>query len=179
MRNTLVPRMFAVLLCVMFFISLSQAQYRGSIRGIITDPQGAVLQGATVTLLNTDTNAAMTAKSDENGIYVLNALPTANYRITVEQSGFKKKVLEKVQIIPDQLNALNLQLELGSVQETVVVTDTTRGKRSSGSVCRSAVPEQQLSARRNQHDQCRLGRNDDHHAYSRSGTGSESGLARL
>jgi len=111
--------------CTFILTTLAQAQYRGSIRGVITDPQGAVVSGATITLLNTDTSLSMTAKSDESGIYVFNALPAAHYKVTAEHSGFKTKVLESVQIIPDQLNNLDLQLELGEAKETVTVSATT------------------------------------------------------
>lgn len=121
-RFTIVALMF----CLMFLVSSSQAQFRASLRGVVTDPQGAVLPGATVTLLNTDTNAKLTATSDENGIYVFNALPPAHFKITVEHSGFKKKVFEHVQIIPEQLNAFNVQLEVGEVQESVTVSGTTQ-----------------------------------------------------
>jgi hypothetical protein len=101
------------------------AQFRGSIRGVVSDSQGAVLPGTSVTLTNTDTNATMTAVSDDNGIYVFNALPNAHYQVSAEHSGFKKKVLEHVQIIPDQPNALNLQMEVGQVQDSVTVSGTT------------------------------------------------------
>jgi hypothetical protein len=111
--------------CMSLLTTLAQAQYRGSIRGTVTDPSGAVVSGATVTLLNTDTNLAMKADSDQSGIYVFNALPAAHYKITAEHPGFKTKVLESVQIIPDQLNELNLQLEVGQANETVTVTGTT------------------------------------------------------
>ncbi|HEU5400465.1 MAG TPA: TonB-dependent receptor, partial [Terriglobales bacterium] len=103
----------------------SFAQFRGSIRGVVTDSQGAVLPGTTVTLTNTDTSATMTAVTGDNGIYVFNALPSAHYRVSAEHNGFKKRVLEHVQIIPDQPNNLDLQLEVGQVQEAVTVTGTT------------------------------------------------------
>ena len=103
-----------------------QAQFRASLRGTVTDPQGAVVPGATVTLVNRDTNATLTSTSDDNGIYQFNALPSAPYRLSVERSGFQKKVLDNVQIIPEQLNSLNLQLELGNVSQTVNVTDTVQ-----------------------------------------------------
>jgi len=126
MSRTRILLHLALLLACAFVLTISaQAQYRGSIRGTVTDPQGAVVPGATVTLLNTDTNLAMTATSDESGIYIFNAIPAAHYKITVEHPGFKTKVLDSVQIIPDQLNALNLQLEVGQVKETVEVTGTT------------------------------------------------------
>ena len=66
----------------------------------------------------------MVSTSDANGIYNFNALPPAPYRITVEHEGFTKQVLEHVVIIPEQLNSLDLQLEIGQVSQTVTVTDT-------------------------------------------------------
>src|SRR5581483_1370759 len=90
-----------------------------------TDPQGAAIPGTKVTLVNTDTNQTIVATSDDNGIYQFNALPPAPYRITAEHDGFKSRVLNHVQIIPEQPNALNLQLEIGDVQQTVTVSGTT------------------------------------------------------
>src|ERR1041385_8953966 len=86
-----------------FTLSLAvpaQAQFRASLRGTVTDPQGAVVPGATVTLINKDTNATLASTSDDNGIYQFNALPPAPYRLTVERDGFQKKVLDSVQINP-------------------------------------------------------------------------------
>lgn len=103
----------------------AQAQFRASLRGTLTDPQGAVVPGATVTLVNKDTNATMTSTSDDNGIYQFNALPPARYQLSVERTGFQKKVLDTVQIIPEQLNSLNIELALGTVATTVTVTNTT------------------------------------------------------
>lgn len=105
---------------------LAQAQFRGSLRGTVTDPSGAAVAGATVTLTNTDTNFTLTATSDANGIYQFNALAAAPYRLSVQKTGFKEKVLERVQIIPDQPNSLDLQLEVGVVQQSIVVSGTTQ-----------------------------------------------------
>ena len=79
-----------------------------------------------MTLTNKDTGATLVSTSDDNGIYEFNALPLAAYRLTAEHPGFKKKVLEQVQIIPEQANSLDLPLEVGEVQETVTVTETTQ-----------------------------------------------------
>ena len=118
---------FVLVLSSLFFLTLSaHAQYRASLRGTVTDPQGNVVVGTTVTLTNTDTSATLTSTSDDNGIYQFNALPPAPYRLTVEHAGFKKKVLEHVQIIPEQPNALDLALEVGDIQQTVTVTETTQ-----------------------------------------------------
>jgi len=115
-----------LVICVALFPTLGHAQYRGSLRGTITDPQGLVIPGATVTLVNTDTNRTTVSTSDANGIYQFNALEPAPYRLTAEAEGFKKKVLEHVRLIPEQLNALDLQLEVGQVQEAITVSGTTQ-----------------------------------------------------
>jgi hypothetical protein len=127
MRGNLLARLLlTVVFSSMFLLGSAQAQFRGSLNGTVTDPQGEVVPGAVVTLVDTDTNKTLTSTSDANGIYEFNALPAAPYRLTVEHEGFKKKVLEHVVIIPDQPNALNLQLEVGQVQTTVTVSGTTQ-----------------------------------------------------
>lgn len=114
------------LLALTFFVGAAHAQFRGSLRGTVRDPQGAVVPAATVTLVDTDTNHTIVATSDDNGIYNFNGLAPVPYRITVEREGFNKKVLEHVQIIPEQLNSLDLQLEVGQVQQSVTVSGTTQ-----------------------------------------------------
>jgi len=118
----------AVLLAVFTVLLASpvQAQFRASLRGTVSDPTGAVVPGATVTLINKDTNANLVFTSDDNGIYQFNALPPAPYRLTVQRDGFQKKVLDSVQILPEQVNSLNLQLSLGDVSQTITVTETTQ-----------------------------------------------------
>jgi hypothetical protein len=114
-------RAIVLLASVMVFAAAGYAQYRASIQGVVTDPQGAVVQGATVTLKNLETNQTQTATTDENGIYNFNALPPSQYLITVEKTGFKKKVLDKVGLIAEQANALNIQLDVGQVTQSVTV----------------------------------------------------------
>src|SRR6266404_1362443 len=108
----------AILLCAVS----ARAQYRASIQGVVTDPAGAVVSGATLTLTNLDTNLQLTATSDENGVYNFNALPSSRFSLTIEKAGFKKKTLANVGVIPEQANALNIQLELGEVTESITVS---------------------------------------------------------
>src|SRR5581483_6632808 len=115
-----------LLFAFLLFASMAHAQFRASLRGTVTDQQGAAVPGATVTLKNTATNQTMVSTSDANGIYQFNALQPAPYSLTAEHPGFKKKVLDNVQIIPEQLNALDLQMEIGEVQQTVTVSGTTQ-----------------------------------------------------
>ncbi|HKW18770.1 MAG TPA: TonB-dependent receptor [Terriglobales bacterium] len=126
LRRNLAIVTFALLSFCFLLLNSAQAQYRASLRGTVTDPSGAVVSGATVTLVDPNTGHTLTSTSDANGIYQFNALPPAPYRLTAEASGFKQKVLENVQIIPEQPNSLDLQLEVGQTQETVTVSGTTQ-----------------------------------------------------
>src|SRR5258706_6536201 len=114
-------KMFLLVAILLWAVS-TRAQSRAWIQGVVTDPAGAVVSGATLTLTNLDTNLQLTATSDESGVYNFVALPPAKFSLTVEKAGFKKKTLQNVGIIPEQANALNIQLELGQVTETVTVS---------------------------------------------------------
>jgi hypothetical protein len=118
---------FLVLLvgCVLFSPTLGHAQYRGSLHGTITDPQGAVVSGATATLVNTATNQSLVSATDANGIYHFNALPPSTYRLTIGATGFKQKVFDNIHLIPEQPNGLDAQLEVGKVEESVTVSEAT------------------------------------------------------
>ena len=99
----------------------ASAQYRASLQGTVTDPQGGVVPGVTVTLTDKETNRTLETVTNETGVYVFNALAARTYVLTVELSGFKKKVLDDVKIIAEQANALNVQLEIGQTSEVVTV----------------------------------------------------------
>jgi len=119
--------LFLVLLvgCVLFLPTLAHSQYRGSMHGTVTDPTGAVVTGATATLLNTATNQTTTSTTDSSGIYHFDALAPSPYQLTISAAGFKPKNLQNIQIIPEQPNAVDVQLEVGAAAETVTVTDAT------------------------------------------------------
>jgi hypothetical protein len=89
--------------------------------GIVTDPDGAAVSGATVTLQNEETNITYTATSDDNGVYNFNGLPPSKFTITVEKTGFKKKIVKGFGVIAEQANSLTVQLEIGETSQSVTV----------------------------------------------------------
>jgi hypothetical protein len=117
----LVSRAICVI-SLFLFTTVAHAQYRASIQGVVTDTQGAVIQGATVTLTDKQTNRTVTATSNANGIYNFNALPPSNYTVTAEKSGFKTRTLDNYSPVAEQANALNLELEAGAQTETITVS---------------------------------------------------------
>lgn len=125
-RSLSIPRMLWLLAFLSVSSLLANAQFRASLRGTVTDPTGAAVPDATVTLTNTSTNQKMVTTSDANGIYQFGALQPAPYSLSVEHPGFKTRRLDHLQIIPEQLNALDLQMDLGDVQQTVTVSGTVQ-----------------------------------------------------
>jgi len=133
---------FLVFMCAVTIAA--HAQYNGSIRGNVTDASGALIPGATITLTNADTGQKQVSVSDDSGIYNFNALPPAHFSITATKDGFKTKSLPQVQIIPEQLNSINIQLELGDVSTTVTVEGTTLGLDSQTATVSATVNSNQI-----------------------------------
>ena len=113
----------AILLAVLS--APAHAQYRTSIQGTVADPTGALIPGATLTLTNKSTNETVVRTSNGQGIFNFNALPADRFTLVVTRDGFKKKVLDDLQLIPEQANALNVVLDIGADTETVTVNAST------------------------------------------------------
>jgi hypothetical protein len=111
----------SLFLCLSLTSGSAHAQYRASIQGVITDQQGAIVQDATVNLTNKETNQTATTTSNAAGVYSFNALPPSRYWMTVEKTGFKKKVLDNVGVIAEQANSVNVQIDIGQTSETITV----------------------------------------------------------
>ena len=108
-------------LCALFLTVSVRAQYRASIQGTVTDSQGAVVSGATVTLQNEETGQTYKATSGDDGIFNFNGLPPSKFTLTVEKTGFKTKTIKGFGVIAEQANAVNVQLEVGQRTEAVTV----------------------------------------------------------
>ncbi len=114
-------RILTLLTLALSISSPALAQFQASLRGTVADSTGAVIPGATVTLTNSETNQTLTTESNGAGIYSFNGLAPGHYRLQVERQGFEKKVVAQVVLIPEQPNALDLQMQVGSAEQTVTV----------------------------------------------------------
>ncbi|HYA23819.1 MAG TPA: TonB-dependent receptor, partial [Terriglobales bacterium] len=93
-----------------------------SLRGTITDPKGAVLPGATVTLNNPATGFSRTAKSGNEGGYQFLELPPATYTLTVAVAGFATLKQDNVILQVSQPATLNLSMQVKGANEIVEVS---------------------------------------------------------
>jgi hypothetical protein len=103
----------------------AHAQLRTSVQGVVTDPQGAVVPGAKLTLKDTANNNTIVRTSDAAGIFNFNALPADHFELTVQHAGFQTKVLSDLQFIPEQANSLSVQITVGDVSQSVTVDAST------------------------------------------------------
>ena len=89
---------------------------RGDISGTVTDPQGAIIPVATVTVTNVDTNVRTQVITNANGFYLAPLLITGNYQIVAEAAGFKKLVRSGLSLRLGQHMEINLTMEVGHCQ---------------------------------------------------------------
>src|SRR5260370_40800249 len=97
-----------------------------TVRGTITDPQGRVVAGATVTLTNVATNTVRTTKSTDTGTYVFDLITPAEYRLTAAAKGFKKQVVDKVEALIGKPTEVSVTLGVGAATEVVEVTSSAQ-----------------------------------------------------
>lgn len=121
-RAFLVPFVLFFLSVLVATVPLGAQEFRGAILGRITDPSGAVLPGAKIIVLDEQTNVRVEAQSNDEGNYLIPFLLPGRYTVTVEASGFKKAVREKVIVQVQDRIALNFSLELGPTTTSVTVT---------------------------------------------------------
>jgi Carboxypeptidase regulatory-like domain/TonB dependent receptor len=96
------------------------AQYRGSLQGTVTDPQGAVVQDATVTVTSKETNSSQSATTSGSGTYSIPRLAPGTYILTVEKAGFAKTVLENVTLPSEEPQTQDVQLNVAEQTATTV-----------------------------------------------------------
>jgi hypothetical protein len=102
-------------------VSSAQSVY-GSIVGTVTDPSGAAIAGAKVTLTNLATNEPRAAVSDGNGDYTFVNLLPGSYGIAVEQAAFKRLVRQPIEVQVQSAIRVDAQLQVGDATQTVAVS---------------------------------------------------------
>ncbi len=96
----------------------------GTITGTITDPTGAVVTKAKIVVQDEATNATREAETNGDGDYTVALLPPGRYRISVESPGFRRSVIQNVNLDVDQTRRVDFALVVGAATEEVTVTDT-------------------------------------------------------
>ncbi len=119
-------------------MAFAQATANAELRGVVTDPNGAAVSGATVTATDIGKGTTRTVTSDANGNYVILSLLPSNYTVKAEASGFASSTINNVPLEVGQQSALDIKLGVGTVGAVVdvlqgeqVLVDTERTQQSS------------------------------------------------
>jgi hypothetical protein len=110
----------AFMVLMMSGVALAQTE-TGRIGGIVTDPTGAVVPGATVTVKSLGTSATRTAETNSTGAYIITNLPPGNYELTVGAKGFASSK-RQITITVGGITAQDVSLSVGAASTTVEVT---------------------------------------------------------
>src|SRR5437899_13093100 len=113
------------LLTALFTLMVWSAQAqdtRGMISGTVTDPGGARVAGATVTVTNTGTNVSTPLTTNASGYYEAPLLPGGQYQVSVEAPGFKKVVRSSLTLRMSDKIDIDIKLEVGALTESVTIT---------------------------------------------------------
>src|SRR6266849_7513349 len=139
----------ALLLCIslagMFSPPLSAQSNYGSVAGSVSDPTGAAIADAQVSLSNTETTEKRVQPSGADGLYSFVNLQPGRYRIDVEKTGFKRTTRLDVIVEVGQAVRIELTMQVGDVSQTVEVTGETPQLQSETSSLGQVVEERKAN----------------------------------
>ncbi len=124
-RRVFFPVLAAILLVLIPAVLFGQG-YFGTVSGLLTDPTGAVIQGATITLLDLDKGYKFSAKSDNSGRYLFVSIPPGMYSVTAEMQGFEKTVRTHIKLNVTENVTADLTLKVAGATQSVDVKAQTQ-----------------------------------------------------
>jgi outer membrane receptor protein involved in Fe transport len=121
--GTTAMRFFARFLIIAVAVTISFAQTsRGTVSGVITDQNGAVISGAEVELTKEATKESRRVQTNDSGIYRFDAVDLGTYQVTVKATGFKTMTITRVLVQANQTAAIDAQMEIGTEAVVVAIT---------------------------------------------------------
>jgi hypothetical protein len=146
MKKKLCLSTVLVLLGVGFWSGVSaQTSIVGSISGTVRDSQGAAVPKAEVTIEEETTGQTRTVKTDESGAYSAQSLPVGRYRVSTAPQGFKNTVATGIELHVGDRVIVDLNLEVGQVNEIVTVTGAAQLVETESGGVSSLVSEKQVA----------------------------------
>lgn len=118
-------RMGFVLLSIVCALSarMSAQSYQGGVRGTVTDPQGALIAGAKVSLVNQGTAVVRSTVTNSDGSYVFSDVDPATYSVIAESPSFKRYEQKGITIGTQEFPTVDIKLQVGNISQSVTVTE--------------------------------------------------------
>ncbi|MFM8392857.1 MAG: carboxypeptidase regulatory-like domain-containing protein [Acidobacteriota bacterium] len=119
----LAGRFLTLIISMLLIVPAASGQSTtGTITGRVTDPNGAVIAGAAVTITNTGTSIAVTVTTNDEGLYVVPGLLPSGYRVAVAAVGFGKVTKSGIQLEINQTAQVNIQMAISAAEVVVEVS---------------------------------------------------------
>jgi hypothetical protein len=135
----------ALFVCLLSVVPLLAQTSTTSVRGAITDPAGALVPNAQITLNNTADNSVTTGVSDKSGLFVFPQLAPGTYLITVRSEGFAP-TSKQAQLLVNQPATINFQLGVVQTSQTVNVSAEAQTLNKTDASIGTALDNQVLQA---------------------------------
>ncbi len=117
----------------------------GQFTGTVTDPSGAAIPNAKVTVTNMGTNLSVTTTTNQSGLYTARELPIGTYKITAEAKGFKTSSNANLTLNAGTVQRVDVRMELGQAREVVEVTGEAAAVNTEDSKLASTVNATQIA----------------------------------
>ena len=138
-------RFVQILLCIAVLgLSIIGQTNRGGISGVVTDINGAVVPGATITVTNIGTNQSSKVIASNTGAFTINSLDPVEYNLLAEAPNFKKAIVKNVKVDTATVQSVSIILEAGNFSETVNVQANDVLINSDSGATSSTINEMQL-----------------------------------
>jgi hypothetical protein len=139
--------LFTLLLCLLALAVGAYAQVtNGQFTGVVTDPSGAAIANAKVTVTNLGTNQSVTLTTNQAGLYNARELPVGTYKITVEAPGFKTASNANLALSAGTVSRVDFGMQLGQAREVVEVTGEAAAVNVEDSKLATTVTATQIGA---------------------------------
>src|SRR5207245_11090675 len=117
----------------------------GQFTGTVTDPSGAAIPNAKVTVTNMGTNLSVTTTTNQSGLYTARELPIGTYKITAEAKGFKTSSNANLTLNAGTVQRVDVRMELGQAREVVEVSGEAAAVNTEDSKLASTVNATQIA----------------------------------
>jgi len=136
-----------VILSVLVLATGAVAQIQnGQFTGTVTDPSGAAIPNAKVTVTNMGTNLSVTTTTNQSGLFVVRELPVGTYKISTEAKGFKTRTDTDLTLNAGTSQRVDFRMELGQAREVVEVTGEAAAVNTEDSKLASTVSSTQIAS---------------------------------
>src|ERR671921_1366691 len=103
-------------------VAAARKTSRGTVSGTVSDPNGAVVSGASVTLTNLETNVSRSTTTNSEGLYRFDAVDPGTYSVKINASGFSEVTKTNVPVLANQIADVSAQVSVGGTEITIDVT---------------------------------------------------------